>query len=277
MKAGISSYTYTWAIGVPGKEPANPMTVFHLLQQASELGAEVVQIADNMPLDSFSEMELDEIKAYASQLQVQVEVGARKMTDENLERYINLALFFGSPILRFVIDGKGFEPSLDEVHAIISRHISTLEMNNIILAIENHDRFKAVQFAEMIEKAQSHYVGICLDTVNSMGAGEGLETTIGHLAPLTVNLHVKEFSIKRVYHQMGFVTEGCPLGQGMLPLKDLIKKVPHHCGSAILEQWTPPEAIIADTIRKEGEWAVKSFRYLKKAVDDHASCISENW
>ena len=225
MKAGISSYTFTWAIGVPGKEPEKPMTVYQLIEKASEFGMEVVQIADNLPLDSFDDIELLKIRNYAEDLKVQIEVGARKMTPENLEKYLELAVFFRSPILRFVIDGKGFEPNLKEIHSILKNAVPVLEKNNIILAIENHDRFKAVEFAEMIKTANSNAVGICLDSVNSMGAGEGLETVIEKLAPLTVNLHVKEFLVKRISHQMGFVIEGCPLGEGMLPLEALLQKV----------------------------------------------------
>ena len=266
MKAGISSYTFTWGIGVPGKEPEKPMTVYQLIRKAAELGVEVVQIADNLPLDTFDYTELLKIRNYAEDLKVQIEVGARKMTTENLEKYMELAVFFRSPILRFVIDGKRFEPNLNEIHSIIKNAIPALEKNNVVLAIENHDRFKAVEFAEIIKTADSDFVGICLDSVNSMGAGEGLDTVIEKLAPLTVNLHVKEFFVKRVSHQMGFVIEGCPLGEGMLPLKDMLDKVPAQCSSAILEQWTPPEKSIEKTVEKEARWAKQSINYLKEIL-----------
>jgi hypothetical protein len=47
MRSGISSYTFTWAIGVSGKEPLKPMTVFELIEKAVELQVPVVQLADN--------------------------------------------------------------------------------------------------------------------------------------------------------------------------------------------------------------------------------------
>jgi len=266
MKAGISSYTFTWAIGVPGKEPEHPMTVYHLLEKAVELGADVVQIADNLPLDQFSQTELLKIRNMAEDLHLNIEAGARKMTFENLEKYVELAVFFHSPILRFVIDGKDYIPDLEEIHAVIKKAVPLLEGNKVTLAIENHDRFKAAEFAEMVYRSDSRHVGICLDSVNSMGAGEGLETVIDKLAPLTVNLHVKEFSVNRIYHQMGFIIEGCPLGQGMLPVRELVQKVSSHCHSAILEQWTPPEESIEKTIVKEAFWAQQSIQYLKEMI-----------
>lgn len=266
MIPGISTYTYTWAIGVPGSEPEKPMSIFQLLEKAIELGVSVVQVADNLPLDRFSETELLEVRNYAEDLNIQIEVGARGMTAENLEKYIEIASFFRSPILRFVIDGPGFEPSLDEIHRIIAGAIPELESQQITLAIENHDRLLAREFVAIVEKSGSLRVGICLDTVNSMGAGEGLETVISQLAPLTVNLHVKEFSIRRVSHKMGFVIEGVPLGEGMLPVNKLVKLVSPRCQSAILEQWTPPEESIEKTIQKENEWAIKSINYLKSKL-----------
>jgi len=266
VEAGISSYTFTWAVGVPGKMPQQCMSVFDLIEKAVEYQIPVVQIADNLPLDQFSHLQLTKIKEFADKKKIKIEPGAKKMTDENLEQYIEIACLFKSSILRFVIDGAEFHPSLDDVHQIIRNGLSSLKEKNIILAIENHDRFTAREFVSMVEKAGSNHVGICLDTVNSMGAGEGLETVINLLAPLTVNLHVKEFSVDRVFHKMGFIIEGKPLGKGMLPLGELLEKVNPRCQSAILEQWTPPEKELNETIRKESEWACQSINYLKSIL-----------
>ena len=266
MDIGISSYAFTWAIGVPGKEHERPMTVFELIEMAVELDVKVVQVADNLPLEKFTLEELKEIKRFADEREIRIEVGARGMTPERLEQYIEIAALMNSPILRFVIDQKGFVPTVDEIHSIIRDALSGLKAHNIILAIENHDRLLTTDFVEMVENAPGNHVGICLDTVNSMGAGEGLETVISRLAPLTVNLHVKEFSVDRVFHQMGFVIEGKPLGRGMLPFAELIKKVSLRCQSAILEQWTPPEKTIEETIKKEKDWALESISYLKSTL-----------
>lgn len=266
MRAGISSYTFTWAIGVPGREPERCMSVFELIKKAAEFQVPVVQVADNLPLHQFSVEQLSEIKKFADERGIQIEPGTRKMTEEMLEKYIEIAKLFESPVLRFVIDGQDFEPSLQDVHQIIRNALPVLKEKNIILSIENHDRFKAREFVSMVEKANSNHVGICLDTVNSMGAGEGLETVIELLAPLTVNLHVKEFSVERVFHKMGFIIEGKPLGQGMLPVRELLEKVGPRCTSAILEQWVAPEKTIAATIQKESEWALQSINYLKSIL-----------
>lgn len=267
MDIGISSFTYSWAIGVPGKEPEICMTAYDLIDKAVEFQVPIVQIADNLPLHNFSASELSEIKDYAEKSGIRIEVGSRKMTASNLSEYIALAAFFNSPILRFVIDGPGFEPSKEEIDQIIKNAIPDLEQNGTILALENHDRFSAVEYREIIENADSSWVGICLDSVNSMGAGDDINTIIKVLAPLTVNLHMKEFMISRISHQMGFVIEGRPLGNGMLPVQKLLDEVGKECGSVILEQWAPPETELNKTIEKELDWSVKSIRYLKQIMN----------
>jgi len=70
---------------------------------------------------------------------------------------------------------------------------------------------------------------------------------------------------------MGFVLEGCPLGEGMLPLQELVKKVSCRCRSAILEQWTPPEESMKKTIEKEMHWAEQSINRLKKILGNNYS------
>jgi L-ribulose-5-phosphate 3-epimerase UlaE len=98
-----------------------------------------------------------------------------------------------------------------------------------------------------------------------MGAGEGFETVSEILMPYTINLHLKDFSIKRVAHKMGLMIEGRPAGSGMLKISDLVSRlsVTNCCQSAILELWTPPEPSIEETLVKEDNWANESIEFLR--------------
>ena len=267
LNPGISSYAYTWAVGVPGMEPEQPMTAFALIDKAVSLEVNYLQIADNMPLEDFPEKSLRELLAYAQSHSVEIEVGARKLTIDRLSAYLEIAGLLDSRLLRFIIDGPDYTPAVDEVIEIIRQALPALEKNRVYLALENHDRFLTTAFVEIIEKVGSEWVGICLDTVNSMGAGEGLETVIERLGPLSVNFHVKEFTVKRIYHMMGFEIEGLPLGEGQLPLEKVLENLGANCKTAILEQWVPPvTGDIQATINRENEWATQSIEYLKRAL-----------
>ena len=265
MQLGISSYTYTWSIGVPGSLPMQQMSATDLVDRAVAFSLKLVQIADNLPIENFTEVELDNLRAYAYKNGVSIEMGGRGLTTEHTLKCLKAAEILRSPILRMVIDGAGFEPDIASIIQNINELLPELESREIRLAIENHDRLKAREFEQIIQTINSEWVGICLDSVNSMGAGEGFETVAEILVPYTINLHLKDFSIRRVSHKMGLIIEGTPAGSGMLNIADLIFKLNQlgRCRSAILELWTPPEKDLKDTISKEEEWADRSIKYLK--------------
>lgn len=264
MKLGVSSYSFTWAIGVPGSLPKKTLTEVDLLDRVGELKLGLLQIADNLPLHKMSDEQIETLCRKADVSGISFEVGASNMTPENLEMYMNIAEKMKSPILRFSIDGKDFKPGVDEVISIVRNAQSELKKRNIILALENHDRLYTHDFRDIMEAVGNGHVGICLDCANSLGLGEGFHEVVRELAPYTVNFHLKEVFIKRKYHMMGFDVEGRPFGEGCLPLQWMLQQLPSKCETAILEQWTPPETDVEMTVAKEREWAGKSISYLRK-------------
>lgn len=266
FKFGIGSYAYAWSIGVPGKMPARPMTPFDLIHQAALFEVDTVQFDDNLPLHVYSEEELFKIINYANDHNLGLEVGTKKLTRTHTLNYLEIAAKCNSPFLRMVIDEQNYQPSVNEIIAIIKELIPEFEKKNIVLALENHDRFQAKVFKHIIEQVASDYLKICLDSVNSIGAGEGIEVVTEELAPFTVNLHLKAFEAKRLWHNMGFIIEGKPLGQGHLPLLWLLEKVRASCCSVTLELWPPLEENIEATIQKEQKWVEESIRYWKQNI-----------
>lgn len=268
MILGISSYTYTWAVGVQGSLPAKQFSAFDLVEKAASSGLNLVQIADNLPLEIWSAEHIFDLYAYAEKKNVSIEMGGRGLTPEHVHECLKTAIALHSPLLRMVIDRDGFEPNIRSVISIIKELLNELESYKIRLAIENHDRFKARDFEKIVQSVGSEWVGICLDSVNSMGAGEGFEEVSRILLPYTINLHIKDFTIRRVSHKMGIIIEGSPAGKGMLNIKETVESLNKYerCRSAILELWTPPEKEIEDTIIKEDRWAQESIEYLKNVI-----------
>jgi sugar phosphate isomerase/epimerase len=270
MKLGIGTYTYTWAIGVPGHPPAVPMSAQDLLCKAAELGVSVVQFADNLPLDLLNSGELDWLRANARSLGVQIEVGTRGISPKHLLRYLELASFFRSPILRVVIDTADDRPDEDDIVDRLKILVPDIERSGIQLAIENHDRFHSRALRSIIDRTGSARVGICLDTVNSLGALEGPDLVLDVLGPRTVNLHVKDFVISRASHAMGFTVEGRPAGEGMLDVPRVLERLIQfgRDPNAILELWTPPGQDLLETVARENAWAERSIRYLRGLIPD---------
>ncbi len=265
MVLGLSSFTYGWSVGMGEKVPSQPMLELDLVQHTIDAALPCLQIGDNLPLHTFSNERLETLKYTLQKNSLRLEIGARKLTADHLQRYLQLTTFFNSPLLRFVIDGDAYEPDSKTIIRIIKEIIPELEKQNITLGIENHDRFKAKELAFIMDSVGSIRVGICLDCVNSMGAGEGLEHVLHVLAPYTVNLHIKDFTVERLSHKMGFIITGTPAGQGMTDVHFLMKELSHYnrCQSAILEQWVPFNGDIETTSQTEKQWAQQGINYLK--------------
>lgn len=263
MRLGLSSYTYGWAVGVRGHEPTHPLDEHGLLDKCCEHGVAVLQIGDNLPLHTFDAKRLSRLAERAARDGVELEIGARGLIPERVVEYVNIARRLQAKLIRFVIDDVNYQPQPQDVLAVLRKALSQLD--GLILGIENHDRFSAATLRSIVEAADSDRIGVCLDTTNSLGSGEGIEAVAAILAPLTVNLHLKDFAIERVPHLMGFSITGRPAGAGKLDIPSLLEQLNGwgRCATAILELWTPPESHIDKTIAKEASWAKQSLDYLK--------------
>lgn len=264
LRIGLSTYALNWAWGIPGYPVEKALRFPDFLELAKQWGYAGVQIADNAPFLQLSGQARKDLWKQAKSLELFVEIGGRGLTGENLERHIAIAAEAGSPILRFVIDGPGFEPGFEEIPGILARAAGKCAERGIVLAIENHDRFRAHQFAVWFEEVDSPWLGLCLDSVNSYGCGEGFRETINTLLPYTVNFHLKDFRIRRQSHTLGAVIEGTAVGDGFLPVKSVIERLNKigKCRSAIVEHWTAPEESVEATIAKEMDWCQKSIQNL---------------
>lgn len=270
MRLGISSYTFSWAVGVPGREPPRPLTPLGLLDRAAALGVRLVQVIDNMPLFGLPDPELDAFRRRAEDLGIEIEIGTSGIRPDHLAAFLKLARRLGAKLVRVLTDTADDRPSVSEMEALLRESLPEFERAGVRIAVENHDRIPSRDIARIMERIHNPYLGVCLDTVNSFGALEGPEVVVRTLAPWAVNLHLKDFCIRRANYQMGFVIEGRPAGQGMLNVPWLLEEIAKAGANpnAVLELWTPEEPSLAETIAKEERWAEESIRYLRGLIPD---------
>lgn len=273
VKLGIGTYCYSYAVGVPGFMPENPMSPFELIDKAVYLGVSVVQIADNYPLHKMSEDELYLLSEYAKNNKIILEIGTRGIKTEHLKKYLEIAEILQSDLLRVVIDTQDHKPDYEEILLLLNEIIPELERTGVVLGIENHDRFKSRFFAEIVRSLNTPWIGIVLDTVNSFSCEENTRQVMDELAKYTVNFHVKDFVIRRVPNSMGLIVTGEIAGKGFLNIPEMIKElreVSQQDFSIILEHWMQPEKTIEETVKKEEVWVKESISYLKKALKMNA-------
>lgn len=269
MKAGISSWTYPWAIGVRGHElPANPMDAFGLLERAAALDVEVLQIADNLPVDVLPACDMSRLNHAARRAGIALELGTRGVEPSHLALFLDLARCLDVRLVRTLTSTGGHAPALAEVEAWLREVLPSYERSGVTLALENYEEHTSEELASLVSRIGSRCLGVCLDTVNSLGALETPAEVVRILSPLTVNLHVKDFSIARIPSRMGYIVTGCPAGTGRLDIPWLLGQV-RACRrepSVIVEQWPPFSDTLATTIALEAGWAEQSVRYLRRCL-----------
>lgn len=256
MELGIGTYSFMWALG------EGAMDAMGLLQRASELGVKRVQFGPNCPL---TENNVDEIAAEARRRGLTLEIGMAGLDTGEIRRQLELCRRAGSPLLRTVLQeaAEGApEPAwiAGQLHA--ARPL--LAAAGIPLALEN----SVTPAAELASLLQGEWLGVTLDTANSLAICEGWRHVAEHLAPLTLCFHVKDFIVRREWHKMGFRVEGRPAGQGQLDIPWILARLGPRCQSAILEQWPPEQASREETIRMEQAWAAQSIRALRGWIPD---------
>jgi sugar phosphate isomerase/epimerase len=227
------------------------------------LGAEVLQIADNLPLGGLSGAELKELRTFADGNGIALEAGTAGLIEDNLLAYLRAAEILGAKILRTLPHCGNDFPTLDTAKRRIAAVLPRLAEAEVTLAVENHDRYPSRWLKNLVAEFADKRVGICLDAVNNFGQGENFNEVLNNLAVRTVNFHCKDFVIRRRPDGLGFEVTGAAAGCGMLDLKKARRKIPAGV-SWIVELWPPAYADLAVAAQKEADWAQQSVFNLKR-------------
>jgi sugar phosphate isomerase/epimerase len=270
VKLGINTYTYMWSIGFGDVKPEKPLSALGLLGKARELGISVVQVGPNLPLDQLPTAELEQFVQQARDWNIELELGTRGLEFDHLTRQVELAKHIGSSLLRTIPEVAGETPDVRDIPRYVRDILPLLQSEKVKLGLEN-GKIPAEDLRWIIEELASPYVGIVLDTVNSLAVPEGWKQVTTVLAPYTLCLHLKDFISQRVWYMMGFTMEGRPAGQGQLDvpwLLDTVKTAAKADFNVILELWPPEQKKLQETIDLEQAWAVESIHYLRAHIRD---------
>lgn len=279
MKLGINSYTYMWSIGFQGVNPAyperaarpkSPLKPLDLLQKARDLGVHLVQTGPNLLLEQYSEADIEKFIQTAKSSDIVLELGTSGLDYDHLVNQVALAKRMGASLIRslpeinsqYVTDARQLLPSVLLI-------LPTLEREGVRLAIEN-GKIPAFNLRSVMHEIHSPFVGIVLDLANSLAVPEGWKEVTRTLAPHTMCLHYKDFTIQRFWHNMGFICEGAPAGQGTVEIKWLLEtlKASPYDFNVIVELWPPEQPNLDDTIALEQQWAVESVNFLRNYIHD---------
>jgi sugar phosphate isomerase/epimerase len=244
------------------------MDALALLSRADDLGVHVVQFGPNLALDGLSEARLGEVSDYAQRMQIELQIGTRSIDVQHLHRQLALAARLGCGTVRTVPElSNGKVPDRAELQECLREVVPELNRRRVRLALENGN-IPAQDLAETLDALASPWLGVTLDTANSLAILEGTRQVVKALAKHTVCFHIKDFVVRRTWHRMGFIVEGTPAGKGQIDLPWILRELKSAKAnpSAILELWPPEQADIQSTTALEQLWAEESIRYLRHYI-----------
>jgi sugar phosphate isomerase/epimerase len=154
---------------------------------------------------------------------------------DRFEADVRTAKAVGAGVIRVVpVSGRRYEnyDSLDQFRQQMERAIQSVQLaepvaarHRIRLAVENHKDQRVGERIEMLKRLNSEYVGMCLDTNNSIALLEDPMEVVEAFAPWAWSVHLKDAAVKE--SESGFLLIDLPLGEGFLDLSrmmDVIRK-----------------------------------------------------
>lgn len=268
MRLGIGTYCYMWNLGFGGVKPHPEWSAIRLLDEARRLGVRVIQFGPNRPLSDLPPSDLDTLLGAASSAGLELELGTKGLDPDLLADQVRFTRRCGASLLRTVPAERPDSPrfSLPQLESSLRQLLPVLEGESVTLAIENA-LIPARGLKSLVESLASPFIGVTLDTVNSMAIGEGVRDVAQTLGPYTRCLHIKDFAAAREWHMMGFRIEGRPAGSGQLDIPWLLTQVPASA-NAILELWVPEQPSLDQTRALELDWVDQSIAALRLLIPE---------
>ncbi|MCB1121853.1 MAG: TIM barrel protein, partial [Verrucomicrobiae bacterium] len=95
--------------------------------------------------------------------------------------------------------------------------------HRVHLAVENHKDWQATDLLELMQAISSEFVGVTIDTGNSVSLLEHPSETVRLLSRYGKTTHIKDMGVRE--YEDGFLLSEVPLGQGFLDLQNIFKQV----------------------------------------------------
>jgi len=266
FKLGISSWSFPWAIGAAsGPQPDEKMTPIQLLEKAKELGVTIVQIADNLPIENLTSTQMQELKTFAKENNIRIEVGTKGVDPEHLHRMLEISRYLESPILRTIPAIFGRKIEMIELEENIRNVLSRFQNEGVTIVLENTEAFLVAEYADLMDRVNHPNFRMCVDMANAIGRFEGPHYVIDTLSKYCANFHFKDINITRSPSLMGFKIEGTVSGQGNMPLKYALGELAKlgFFTSVIIELWPPLQANFNHTTKLEQQMVEESVLFMK--------------
>jgi len=230
-KLGIDDFSYNVRrraeqAGYTPKLTHDPLT---FLKYCHSIGAGGLQCA----IGKCDEAYVKELRAYVEENDLFIEDSVwlgGKVDLERFEASVRSAKAAGARAIRGFCGGRRYEQfdkrqQFDEFAERSWNNIESVapivEKYRIPLAIENHKDWLIPHMLKMLQKIDSEYVGVCIDTNNSFALLEDPMDVVEAYAPWAHAVHLKDMAVCE--YEDGFLLADVAFGEGVLDLPKIVE------------------------------------------------------
>lgn len=234
MKVGIDSYCFHRYFGevYPHQTaPEKEMTMEDFLDYANYLGVDGVSL-ESCFFPSFEESWFKDLKAqldeygfdrvYAWGHPDGLEAGGNRDEFESMIAQIPNAKLIGADVMRVVASSLVFRfephgPQIDILVDWFKEAVKVAEEYDVKLAVENHIDYTADECLEILERVDSPYLGLNLDTGNFLRLLDDPVEGARKLADRTYATHIKDLKpVAGVDAREWYFFSATPVGDGLV-------------------------------------------------------------
>jgi len=233
MKFGLTAYGTVFYMGLHPKAENPRITALQQMKMAEEYGLEGVEL----PYEILVDANLDEVREYARDHNLFINIAASGYDPEHLKRVLQLGGNINALTVRTIVGGADFggdrrkmsgkwQAFLHEILVSFQEAVKTAEEVGVHLTVENHQDLASEELLWLCETINSDHFGITLDTGNPLATAEVPMDFFRKMAPYIKNVHLKDYKI--YWSEDGYRLARCPVGQGVIdfpPLFSLMEEV----------------------------------------------------
>jgi len=215
----------------------NDWSAFDHLDYAHRIGLEVVMFPDPDFFASLDDAYLQQVKAHADGLGLELEVGMYSICEsstsfsnrrgtavEQLSTMLHVAEVLGCKAMRTLLGSNADRRTAPPLATHVQHTIATLQAVRdqaldlgIKIAIENHaGDLLGRELKALVEEAGPEFVGVCIDSGNPLWMGESPYVTLQHLAPYIVMSHIRDTVV--CPHPKGAAVQWVAMGDGTIDI-----------------------------------------------------------
>jgi sugar phosphate isomerase/epimerase len=261
-------------------------TPFQYLDYCAAQKVQVVHFSEVRFIGGLEPAHLKQVREYAGKLGIELEIGMKSIcptskmfeakdgtAEEQLGRMIVAANIVGSKIVRCVLGssddraGGAIDRNIESMVVVLRKMRSRVMDANIKVAIENHaGDMQARELKSLVEAAGKEFVGVCLDSGNSLWTIEDPHLTLETLYPYVLTSHVRDTAVWNVPE--GAAVAWTRMGEGNVGIDEYVRKYAKLCPGRALSMetivtgprvfaWRDPK--FWDAYRNDPAWEFQRF------------------